>query len=42
MDCDSVGALGILRTACLDSGRNEVSCGPIVLAEDAFLVDRRQ
>jgi hypothetical protein len=42
MDCDSVGALGILRTACLDSGRNEVACGPIVLAEDDFVVDRRQ
>jgi hypothetical protein len=42
MDCDSVGAVGILRTACLDSGRNEVACGPIVLAADDFVVDRRQ
>jgi hypothetical protein len=42
MDCTSVGALGILKTACLDSARNEVACGPIVLAEDAFVVDRRQ
>lgn len=42
MDCDSVGALGILRTACLDSSRAEVACGPIAVAPDPLVVDRRQ
>lgn len=41
-DCEDIGEIAVEGATCLDNLRNTVACGPIVVAEDGMLVDKRK